>query len=100
MVAAYNGCTMQASDLDAVTDAVLRASRALVAVAARSVVGAGEDVTLAQYRALVVLRSRGPQTMQALSAALGVVPSTGTRMGDRLVRKGLVQRQSSAQDRR
>ncbi len=34
-------------------DAVLRASRALVAVAARSIAQAGDAVTLPQYRALV-----------------------------------------------
>jgi DNA-binding MarR family transcriptional regulator len=91
---------VQGTELDAVTDAVLRASRALVAISARSVLGAGEDVTLAQYRALVVLRNRGPQTAQELSTELHVVPSTGTRMCDRLVRKGLVDRQPSSADRR
>ena len=47
---------------DALVDAVLGASRVLVAVAARSLADAGEDVTLTQYRSLIVLASRGPQT--------------------------------------
>lgn len=81
-------------------DAVIGASRALVAVAARSVASAGEDVTLAQYRALVVLASRGPQRVADLAAALAVNPSTATRMCDRLVRKQLVRRQRSSSDRR
>ena len=37
------------------------ASRALVGVAARSLAGVGEEVTLPQYRMLVLLCSRGPQ---------------------------------------
>lgn len=81
-------------------DAVIGASRALVAVAARSVAAAGEDVTLAQYRALVVLASRGPQRLADLALALAVSPSTATRMSDRLVRKRLARRQRSASDRR
>ncbi len=45
---------------DELVDAVLGASRALVAVAARSLVNVAEDVTLAQYRVLVELAARGP----------------------------------------
>ena len=48
---------------ESVVDAVLSASRVLVAIAARSLADAGEDVTLTQYRSLVVLASRGPQSM-------------------------------------
>ena len=44
-------------------DAVLTASRTLIAVATRSLGAAAEDTTIAQYRALVVLASRGPQRM-------------------------------------
>ena len=83
-----------------VVDAVVGASRALVAIAARSLGAAGEDVTLPQYRALVVLASRGPQRVVDLAGFLDVTASTATRMCDRLVRKGLVQRQRSSSDRR
>jgi DNA-binding MarR family transcriptional regulator len=85
---------------DDVVDAVLAASRVLLAVAARSVAGAGSDVTLPQYRALVVLASRGPQSLVELAAVLDVNPSTGTRMCDRLVRKSLIRRYRVAADRR
>ena len=44
------------------TDALLTASRALVAVAARSLAAVDDDVTLPQYRALVVLAVAGPST--------------------------------------
>src|SRR5690242_1331209 len=81
-------------------DTVLAASRALVAVAARSLAAVGDDVTLPQYRALVVLAASGPQGTAELAAALAVNPSTATRMCDRLVRKGLVRRRRQAGDRR
>jgi DNA-binding MarR family transcriptional regulator len=83
-----------------VVEAVLGASRVLVAVAARSLAGVAEEVTLPQYRALVVLASRGPQRVASLAEALGVTPPTSTRMCDRLVRKGLVRRRTPRDDRR
>lgn len=81
-------------------DAVLAASRALVAVAARSLADHAEDVTLAQYRVLVELASRGPLRAADLAAALGVDRSTATRMCERLVRKRLVDRRRVSSDRR
>ncbi len=85
---------------DAVVDAVLTASRTLVAVAERSLGAAAEETTLAQYRALVVLASRGPQRMVDLAKALEVTPSTAGRMCDRLLRKGLIRRYRARADRR
>ncbi len=84
----------------AAVDAVLTASRSLIAVATRSLGAAAEETTIAQYRALVVLASRGPQRMVDLAAALGVAPSTAGRMCDRLVRKGLIRRHRARADRR
>jgi hypothetical protein len=55
-------------------DVVLTASRSLIAVATRSLGAAAEETTIAQYRALVVLASRGPRRMVDL-AALGVAPT-------------------------
>jgi DNA-binding MarR family transcriptional regulator len=81
-------------------DAVLTASRALVAVAARSLAVVEDEVSLSQYRLLVVLASRGPQRIAALAEALGVNPSSATRLCDRLARKGLVRRRRAAADRR
>jgi DNA-binding MarR family transcriptional regulator len=85
---------------DDAVDAILAASRALVAVAARSLAGLPDGVTLPQYRALVVLASRGPQTVGALAEALDVAPSTATRLCDRLVAKRLIRRQPSPESRR
>ena len=88
------------SQRDTVVDAVLSASRVLVAVAARSLSGVAEEVTLTQYRSLVVLASRGPQSVAALAEAVAVTPPTASRLSDRLVRKGLIHRRVDDRDRR
>jgi len=82
--------------------AVLDASRALVGVAARSLAALPESVTLPQFRALVVVSVSGPTPIGDLAAELGLHPSTGTRLVDRLVAKGLVQRlrEADGADRR
>jgi DNA-binding MarR family transcriptional regulator len=82
------------------TDAVLVASRALVGVAARSLAGTEDTVTLVQYRALVLLSSRGAMNVGALAEALDVHQSTATRLCDRLLARGLIDRGHSAQSRR
>ncbi|HEY1829475.1 MAG TPA: MarR family transcriptional regulator [Acidimicrobiales bacterium] len=81
-------------------DAVLSASRVLVAIAARSLADAGEEVTLTQYRSLVVLASRGPQGVATLAEAVAVTPPTASRLVERLVKKGLVRRRTDRHDRR
>lgn len=85
---------------EAAVDAVLSASRSLIAVATRSLGTAAEETTIAQYRALVVLASRGPQRVVDLAGALDVTPSTAGRMCDRLARKDLVRRHRARADRR
>lgn len=85
---------------DEIVDSVLSASRALVAVAARSLAAAEEEVTLPQYRVLVLLASRGSLRAVDLADALYVTRSTVTRMSDRLDRKGLITRTRPANDRR
>jgi DNA-binding MarR family transcriptional regulator len=87
-------------DTDEVTDALLVASRALVAVAARSLASVDSDVTLSQYRALVVLASRGPQTVGQLADEIGVHASTATRLCDRLVSRRLITRVQGVANRR
>jgi DNA-binding MarR family transcriptional regulator len=85
---------------DPLVDALLRASSALVAIAARSLSSVSEDVTLPQFRTLVLLATRGPQTVSAIADGLDVHASTMTRMCNRLVTRGLVIRTPSATDRR
>ncbi len=85
---------------DAVIDAVLSASRVLVAVAARSLADIADEVTLSQYRTLVVLAARGPQNLAGLAEAVGVTSATATRMCDRLAKKQLIVRRTERNDRR
>lgn len=85
---------------DLIVDAVLSASRVLVAVAARSLGDVAEEVTLTQYRTLVVLASRGPQSLADLAEAVDVTSPTATRMCDRLIKKGLIIRRHDRGDRR
>jgi len=101
MKASGDGCNVGELVADeAAVDAVLLASRSLIAIATQSLGQTAEDTTLAQYRALVVLASRGPQRVSDLAEALGVAPSTAGRMCGRLVRKGLARRQRERADRR
>jgi DNA-binding MarR family transcriptional regulator len=87
-------------DVDAVTRAVLTASRLLVAVSARSLAAVEERVTLPQFRMLVVLATRGATKLVALADLLQVAPSTAMRMVDRLIAAGLADRQPNPDNRR
>src|SRR3954452_25407029 len=82
------------SQIDEVSDAFLNASRALVAVAARSLADVSE-VTLPQYRALVVLARPVTVTVGDLASLLDVHASTATRLCDRVDNKSLIRRQHS-----
>ena len=81
-------------------DATLAASRALLGVVARSMVSALDDVTLPQFRVLVVLSSAGPTRMGVIAERMGVSPSTFSRFIDRMVAGGWVERASSPDSRR
>jgi DNA-binding MarR family transcriptional regulator len=85
-------------DLEAVADAVLASSRAMVAVSARSIAGA-KGVTLPQYRMLVVLDA-GSSNLTELAHHLDVAPSTAMRMVDRLAAAGLISREVRPENRR
>jgi DNA-binding MarR family transcriptional regulator len=80
-------------------EAFLRASRVLVSIAARSLADV-EDVTLPQWRALVVISSHDTTTVSNLAHALDVHSTTATRLCDRLVDKDLVRRAPKPGDRR
>ncbi|MDQ3897844.1 MAG: MarR family transcriptional regulator [Actinomycetota bacterium] len=82
---------MQTDDLETATDEVLAASRVLVGIAARTIPDP-DEVTLAQFRALVLLDAHGGLNPGALAELLGVERSTTTRLCDRLVAKGLIER--------
>jgi DNA-binding MarR family transcriptional regulator len=77
--------------LDAITDALLTASRLLVAISARSIAHVDETITIPQFRTLVIL-SRGPINVRTLAGILHVQRSTTGRMVERLITAGLVDR--------
>jgi DNA-binding MarR family transcriptional regulator len=81
-------------------DAVLRASRALVGIVAASVAALDDDVTVPQLRVLVMVDTKGPLNLTTVAAGLGVNPSNASRICDRLIRAGLLDRQDSPDDRR
>ncbi|MFD5140868.1 MarR family winged helix-turn-helix transcriptional regulator [Streptomyces sp. NPDC058378] len=89
-----------AFDVDAVTRAVLTASRLLVAVSARSLAEVEDRVTLPQFRMLVVLSTRGSTKLVTLAHLLGVAPSTAMRMVDRLIAARLADRRINQDNRR
>jgi DNA-binding MarR family transcriptional regulator len=78
--------------LDAITDALLTASRLLVAISARSISQVDDTITIPQFRTLVILSNRGPINLATLANLLGVQPSATGRMVDRLVSAGLIDR--------
>ncbi len=59
-----------------------------------------DQVSLAQFRVLVLLSERGPTRSGLLADHLGVHASTFTRMADRLVVAGWVERQEAPGNRR
>ena len=87
-------------DVDAVTTAVLTASRLLVAVAARSLAAVEDSVTLPQFRLMVVLANEEPLSVTAVAEQLAVNPSTAMRMIDRLTAAGMLSRRVNPAVRR
>ena len=73
---------------------------------ARTVVGVSTSaadrlgISGVQLRALTVLRSLGPASLRNLAEAMGITVSTTSRLVDRLVAAGLVERRPSPRSRR
>jgi DNA-binding MarR family transcriptional regulator len=78
--------------VDAITDALLTASRLLVGISAHSIAQVDETITIPQFRTLVILSNRGPVNLATLASLLGVQPSATGRMVDRLVAARLIDR--------
>lgn len=78
--------------LERATEATLHASRALLGVVARSLSEALEEVSLPQFRVLVLLAASGPLRSGVVAERLGIHPSTFSRNADRLVAGGWVRR--------
>ncbi|WP_144765784.1 MarR family winged helix-turn-helix transcriptional regulator [Curtobacterium sp. 9128] len=82
------------------TDELLAASRGLLGVVARSMAPALEDVTVPQFRLIVLVVTLGPTRSGDLAERLAVGPSTLTRNVDRLVAGGWVERRPGEESRR
>lgn len=90
---------MSTADFDTALDALLLASRAIVAIAARCIPD-WADVTLVQFRALVLLDRDGQLKAGTLAESLDVSPSTVTGLCDRLVAKNMIFRNPGEESRR
>lgn len=86
-------------DREAVVNELMETSRLMVAIAARTVAQVDAQVSMPQFRLLVVLHLGGTQRVSDLATELGVHPSTAGRMVERLVSKGLITREEG-KDRR
>lgn len=91
--------TALSSDLADDVAAVMRATRAIAGIVAESLAEA-EGVTLPQLRTLVLVATRPETNASAVATALNIHPSNATRMIDRLVQAGLLNRHDSTVDRR
>ena len=88
------------AELAAQADAVMLASRVLVAISAQSIAAVEDRVTVTQLRALVVIASLEPVNLVRFAEAMGVHASNATRACDRLVALGLIDRRDNPDDRR
>ena len=80
-------------------EALQSATRVLAGVALRSLDVLDSAVTLPQFRLLAVLADLGPVPSGQAARALGLDPSTVTRLADRMVSAGHVTRGTSPQHR-
>jgi DNA-binding MarR family transcriptional regulator len=81
-------------------DATLAASRSLVGVAAGAMSTLGDTITLAQFRALVLVADGRVSGPKDLAAALDIHPSNATRVVERMVKKELLLRSTIEDNRR
>src|SRR3954469_11958332 len=80
--------------------AVDDALRPVLLLAARASAKATQRVSTSQLQALLVLHERGPMNLTGLADELGAIPSSATRLCDRLVAADLITRETGSVDRR
>lgn len=89
-----------AAERTAQLDALMRAARAFSGIVAASLAQVDDQVTPQQLRVLVVVATNHPANASTVSDALDLHPSSATRLCDRLVVAGLLDRRSDPGDRR
>jgi DNA-binding MarR family transcriptional regulator len=80
-------------------DALLALARGMIGLATRAADELGQ-VSVVQLRALTLLRELQPASLVQLAEGIGVTPSTTSRLVDRLVAGGYVERRTSPESRR
>ncbi len=80
-------------------EAVLASTRDIGGLIARTLALVEPSVTMPQWR-VIVLASDGGCNVSTIAADLGIHPSNATRLCDRLVRQGLLERRRADEDRR
>ncbi len=90
----------EVSELNQLEGVFVAASRAMVAIAAKSFASVENQVTLNQYRVLIILLSEGSAPPSVLSKRMGLKPYIITRLCDHLLQNRLIVRKSSELDRR
>lgn len=80
--------------------ALLGAARVMMAISVRAAETLPGGISPVQLRALTVLSGLERVNLADLGAALGMSPSSASRLCDRLVARGLVDRRVSARTRR
>lgn len=81
-------------------ETMLSAARVFAAITAESLAQAGEDVTLPQLRVLVLTSLAGTVTPTNVAEALDVHLSSASRICERLVQAGYLDRRTPPRDRR
>lgn len=81
-------------------EAVMRASRALVGITAASTTTVDDVVTVPQLRVMMMVATRGAMNLVAVASGLNVSASNASRICDRLLKAGLVDRREDPSDRR
>lgn len=95
-MAGRNANTVSAAQVES----VMRASRALIGIAAASVAEVDNVVTMPQLRVLMLIATRGPMNLAAVAAGLRVSAPNASRICDRLLKAGMLDRRDDPNDRR
>jgi len=86
--------------VDVITEELLTVSRLMIGLSAQALAEVDENITVQQFRSLMVLYKRGSTNLTTLAYQMGVQPSAAGRMVDRLVAMGLVERSQHPTSRR
>jgi DNA-binding MarR family transcriptional regulator len=81
-----------------IRDHILKTQTAQLASCGKS--GTLGDLSLPQFHTIMIVRAIGRVTITELSDRLGVSPPSASAMVDRLVEKGILNREHSTEDRR